>query len=179
MPNNIETLYAGKYLSMVRRHTWEFVQRHNIAGIVGILAITDAGNMLFVEQHRIPLGKDVIEIPAGIAGDTDAFRHEDLATAAHRELEEETGYRAEKMTLLCSGATSSGLTDEIVTLYRATGLTKVGPGGGDHSENIRVHEIPLAQVPAWLASQQSAGKAIDLKVYSALFFTQSDPTLIL
>jgi len=45
-----------------------------------------------------------------------------------------------------------------------------GPGGGDASENIQVHEVPLGHVPQWLMQRMVQGVVVDLKVYSALFF---------
>jgi len=161
-------LYEGRYCRLVRVGRWEFVKRRNICGIVGILAITPDGRMVLVEQYRAPVAARVVEIPAGLAGDDG--RGEDLAAAARRELEEETGWRAERMTLLAGGAASAGITDEIITLYRAEGLVKVSAGGGDDSENITVHEVPLDDVPAFLAACAQRGVVVDLKVYAALYF---------
>jgi len=167
-----EIAYDGKYLRLVNQNGWEFVQRKNISGIVGIVAVTDDKKLILVEQFRRPVGKNVIEIPAGLAGDTPSARNEDLAIAAARELEEETGYRAAKITHLASGTASAGLCDEIITLFRAEHLKKVHNGGGDPSEQITVHEIPLNQVEEWLARQTQKGKLVDLKVYSALYFAR-------
>jgi len=170
MANNI--LCDAKYLRLVRDNGWEFVQRKDVSGIVGIIAVTDDRKLILVEQFRPPVGKNVIEIPAGLAGDTAASRNEDLAIAASRELEEETGYRAARMTLLASGTASAGLCDEIITLFRAESPQKISAGGGDESEDIIVHEIPLEQVETWLRQQIRSGKLVDLKVYSALHFAR-------
>ena len=97
-----ETLCDAKYLRLVRKDGWEFVQRKNVSGIVGIIAITNDHKLILVEQFRPPVGKNVIEIPAGLAGDSPTTKNEDLAVAAIRELEEETGYRASHMTELAS-----------------------------------------------------------------------------
>lgn len=168
-----QVLYEGRYCRLVRQGRWEFVKRRDICGIVGILAVTPDGRMVLVEQYRAPVGARVVEIPAGLAGDGGAG--EDLAQAAVRELEEETGWRACKMTLLGSGAASAGITDEIITLYRAEGLVKVGAGGGDDSENITVHEVPLEEVEVFLAACTERGAVIDMKVYAALFFAKRTP----
>jgi ADP-ribose pyrophosphatase len=125
---------------------------------------------VLVEQFRPPVNKNVIEIPAGLSGDTPSFKNEDLKLAAARELEEETGYRAGRMTLVASGTASAGLCDEIITLFRATELEKVSDGGGDETESITVHEIPLDEVVQWLEDQRAQDKLVDLKVYSALYF---------
>jgi len=57
----------------------------------------------------------------------------------------------------------------------ASGLTKVGDGGGDEHEDITVREVPLNRLIDWLREQQAQGAVIDLKVYSALAFCQKDP----
>src|SRR5688572_21917414 len=120
-----EILCDAKYLCLVRADGWEFVQRKHVSGIVGIIALTDDGKLILVEQYRPPVGKNVIEIPAGLAGDSASSAREELAAAAARELEEETGYHAGRMTLLASGTASAGLCDEIITLFRAEDLKKI------------------------------------------------------
>ena len=82
---------------------------------------------------------------------------EDLADAARRELLEETGYEADGMTKLGAGAASAGMSDEVITLFLATGLKKTGAGAGDGSEQITVHEVPVADVPAFLAQGPARG----------------------
>src|SRR5947207_3295875 len=140
----------GKHVQLVARGHWEFARRKNVSGIVGIVAITDDGKMILVEQDRPPVGKRVIEIPAGLAGDVESSRTEELAEAAKRELLEETGYEAANMQRLADGTTSAGITDEVITLFRATGLKKISAGGGDESETIDVHEVPVEHVESWL-----------------------------
>ncbi len=165
-------LYDGKHIRLVARGRWEYVERKGVTGIVGIIAITDERKLLLVEQHRPPVNHSVIELPAGLAGDIAGQEAEALADAARRELLEETGYEASEMTLLADGAASAGITDEIITLFRATGLKKTGEGKGDGSENITLHEVPIADAFTWLANQRRAGKLIDLKVYGGLYFAQ-------
>ena len=167
-----EMIRKGKFLNLVKRGSWEYVTRPNVTGIVAVLAVTDDRKLILVEQFRPPVNQRVIEIPAGLAGDTASSATEDLAAAATRELEEETGYRAARMERLTVGVSSAGLTDELITLFRATQLTKVGNGGGDEHEAIQVHEIPLPEVIPWLNRRANEGLLIDLKVYSALYFAQ-------
>lgn len=166
----LEVLYTGKFIRMVRRGRWEFAERLNICGIVGIVAVTPEGNLLLVEQFRPAVNANVIELPAGLAGDTAGTAGENLGDAARRELEEETGYTAERMTFLTEGPPSSGMSDEVIALYRADGLRKIGDGGGDHTEDITVHAVPLADVPAWLEAQRRRGIMLDLRIYTALYF---------
>ena len=165
-----EVAYDGKYIQLVRHGRWEFAKRKGISGIVGVIAVTDDRRLVLVEQYRPPVGTRVIELPAGLAGDGDAHRDEDLAAAARRELLEETGYEARAMRRVAAGAASAGMTDEVITLFRATGLTKTGPGTGDETEDITVHEVPLGEVVEWLAAREREGMLTDLKVYAGLYF---------
>ena len=126
-----------------------------------ILAI-DAGDVILVEQFRVPLGRTYLELPAGLVGDETAG--ESVAIAAGRELEEETGYCAAAIEDLGVFYSSPGMTSECFTLVRATGLTRVGEGGGVSDENITVHRVPLAQVPDFVAAKRAAGVAIDTKM---------------
>ena len=170
--NDVETVADGKHIRLVRRGRWEYVTRKSVSGIVGIIAVTDDGKLLLVEQDRPPVNGSVIEIPAGLAGDIAGHETEALATAAERELLEETGYQATAMEYLTQGTASAGITDEVITLFRATGITRMGPAAGDGGEQITVHEIPLAGIDAWLDAQRQAGKKIDLKVYAGLYFAK-------
>jgi ADP-ribose pyrophosphatase len=164
----LETLFAGKFISMVRRDGWEYVRRAGGATPVGIVAVTAEKKLLLVEQMRIPVEKPCIELPAGLVGDV--VSGESFEAAAIRELEEETGYRAKRIEFLTEGPTSAGLTDEQIKLVRAHELEKIGPGGGDATERIAIHEIAVAEVPAFLARSSKKGFPVDPKVYAALYF---------
>ncbi len=170
--SQLETLHAGRYLSLVRRGRWEFATRHGATGVVGLIAVTDDAKMLLVEQLRPPLGKRVLELPAGLSGDIAGEEAESLVTAAQRELLEETGYEAQEVRLLTEGPSSAGLTDEMISFFLMTGLTKTGEGGGDASEDIIVHEVPLTAMPKWLEEHRQAGWAIDPKIYVGLFWIE-------
>ncbi|MFB3891994.1 MAG: NUDIX hydrolase [Phycisphaerae bacterium] len=163
-------VWQGKYLQVCLRDTYECVQRRGISGIVGIIAVTDAGRLVLVEQYRPAVKASVIELPAGLVGDTAGAADESLEDAARRELLEETGYQARGMAAVAQGSVSAGLSDEIITMMLASGLTRVGEGGGDEHEDITVHEVPLAELKDWLRQRQARGAVIDLKVYTALAF---------
>src|SRR4051812_35310547 len=153
-PPRKELLYPGKHVHFVKLGNWEFADRPAISGIVVIAALTPEGEVLLVEQFRPPVGKNVIELPAGLAGDIAGSEKEELAEAARRELLEETGYEAAEMILLTEGPPSAGITSEVVTFFRAEGLVCKGTGGGDASENILLHKVPLAEANAWLDNQR-------------------------
>ncbi len=138
-----------------------------------ILAITPDDCVLLVEQHRVPLGRACLELPAGLVGDDGP---EDVADAANRELEEETGWRAGRMTNLGDYVSSPGLTSESFWLMRAEDLTHVGPGGGIGDENIIVHAVPRHAVPAFVADCRARGLAIDVKLLCVLPVINIDPS---
>ncbi|MCB9697590.1 MAG: NUDIX hydrolase [Alphaproteobacteria bacterium] len=165
-----EVLASGKYLRLVRRDGWEWAERTNTSGVVVIAALTPAGEVLLVEQDRMPVGARVLEMPAGLAGDVEGAEDEALAEAARRELVEETGWDAERMEEVTGGPVSAGMTSETLTFFRATGLRRVGDGGGDASEDIVVHAVPLGEVEGWIRARQAEGVLVDPKVYAGLFF---------
>ncbi|MEM8677834.1 MAG: NUDIX hydrolase [Planctomycetota bacterium] len=159
-----QLLYDSRHLRLVARGRWEFVERKTGRPAVGIVAITPAQEVVLVEQHRPPVDQPVIELPAGLAGDIAGSEDEALLTAAQRELLEETGYQAGRWTSLGFGYSSPGLTSESIQLYLAEELERVAPGGGDETEQITVHLVPLDQVIPWLS-----GRGADLKLMAGLF----------
>jgi ADP-ribose pyrophosphatase len=165
----VETLANGKHLRLLRRRGWEYVERCDIAGVVAIVALTAEQQLVLVEQYRPPVGSNVIELPAGLAGDSPQTDGEPLERAARRELWEETGFRAGSMRCLFTGPSSAGLSSEQLTFFLTLDARREGAGGGDAGEQITVHTVALEQVPAWLDRQAAQGRAIDLKIYAGLF----------
>jgi len=142
-------VWEGKYLRVKVCGHWEYAERPNsLAGVV-IAAVTPEGKLLLTEQFRIPVQRNVIELPAGLAGD-EHYSGEELVEAAKRELIEETGYEAAEWEELAGGPPSAGFSNEIMFFFRGKNLRKVGAGGGHGSERITVHEVPLEEVPGWL-----------------------------
>lgn len=168
------TLHAGKFVCLRSVGRWEYAERVNATGVIAVLAITDDWRVLLVEQYRPPIGKPAIELPAGLVGDTAAGEPEE--EAVRRELLEETGYRATDVRLLFANHPSSaGLTSETISIYHATHLVRVGPAVGDGHERITLHEIPLGELRKWLAVQSKLGKAVDVKIFAALWLAGIGP----
>jgi ADP-ribose diphosphatase len=160
------TVWTGRHLSVLARGNWEYATRNTRRPAVGIVAVTDDGKVVLVEQRRPPVNSNVIELPAGLAGDIAGAEQESFLEAAKRELLEETGYTASRWSELTSGYSSPGLTDESIVLFLAEGLTKTAVGGGDESEAITIHEIPMNHVLPWLKEH---GHSADLKLLAGLY----------
>ena len=156
-----DTVWDGKYIKVLKHGSWEYVSRTRGVTAAVILAI-EHGHVILVEQYRVPLGTMSLELPAGLVGDEEAG--EQVSAAAIRELEEETGYRADRMVDLGRFHASPGMSSEGFHLLRAEGLTKVGEGGGVDGEDIRVHSVPLAEVPDFVEARRREGTAIDVKL---------------
>src|ERR1044072_328748 len=156
-----ETPWEGRYLAVKRRGKWEYVARTRGISAAVILAV-DEGEVILIEQYRVPLGCNCLELPAGLIGDE--AEGEAAEAAAIRELEEETGYRAEKMTDLGRFHSSPGMVSEGFTLLRAEGGTRAGAGGGVEGEEIVVHHVKLGEVPDFVAMKRQEGCAIDVKL---------------
>lgn len=162
--------YEGRFLRLVDHDSWEFVERSNCNGAVVIISMTNERKVVLIEQYRAPIGKKIIEFPAGLVGDSGSS--EAFEVAALRELEEETGYTAEKVRYLTIGPTAPGLSTELIAFVLAEGLTKVSAGGGVESESIIIHEVPVDDIDNWLKQKQGEGIIVDLKVYAGLYFLQ-------
>jgi ADP-ribose pyrophosphatase len=158
-------VWQGRFITTKTRGKWEYVSRARGIKAAVILAIDD-GHVLLVEQYRVPLGANCLELPAGLVGDeTENERVED---AAARELEEETGYRAARIKRIGEFYSSPGMLSESFFLVRALGLEKIGDGGGTDGENISVHRVPLATLAEFIAAKRASGCAMDAKLLMLL-----------
>jgi ADP-ribose pyrophosphatase len=160
-------VWQGKFVTAKVRGKWEYVSRSRGIRAAVILAIDSEDHVILVEQFRVPLGRICIELPAGLIGDGHD-ESEDPEIAGARELEEETGYHAERMETVGEFWSSPGMVSESFTLLRAHGLAKVGPGGGTPGENITVHRVPLARLETFIAARRAQGDAIDVKLLTLL-----------
>lgn len=162
-----EIVWQGRFVTAKRRGRWEYVTRSRGIRAAVILAVED-GHVLLVEQYRVPLGRRSLELPAGLIGDTLEDAGESPLSAAARELEEETGYRAARMEMVGEFWSSPGMVSESFSLIRASGLEKVGEGGGTPGENITVHRVPLRELEAFIAEGRARGCGIDVRILALL-----------
>ena len=156
-----DIVWQGRFITAKTRGKWEYVSRARGIKAAVILAIDD-GHVLLVEQYRVPLGRNCLELPAGLIGDEEA--DEAVEAAAARELEEECGYRPTRVERLGEYFSSPGMVSESFFFVRAQDLVKVSDGGGVEGENITVHRIPLNDVASFMAIKRSEGCAIDAKL---------------
>ncbi len=164
----MEPVWQGKYIAVFVDGRWEYVKRARDISAAVILALTDAGEVVLVEQMRVPLGRRCIELPAGLVGDETPG--EDAALSAARELEEETGFTADHWEELGEFASSPGMVGETFRLFRATGLRKTGTGGGVAHEDIVTHVVKLDALTAFVAARRAENCAIDVKLLAVLSF---------
>lgn len=162
-----DIVWQGKFITAKRRGRWEYVGRARGIRAAVVLAVEN-GHVLLVEQYRVPLGKRCLELPAGLIGDHEDVANEDALVAAGRELEEETGWRAGTLEPAGEFYSSPGMVSEHFTLVRASGLTRIGPGGGTESEDITVHRVPLAGLSEFVEERRQAGVGIDVRIMGLL-----------
>lgn len=149
-----EVVFAGRMLT-VRRDTVRLPDGREAGrevvghpGAVAVVPVTDAGEVVLVRQFRYPVGKVLLEVPAGKLD-----KGEGPEACARRELEEETGYRAGRLEHLATFYTAPGFTDEIMHLYAARELTKTAPNT-DSDEFIEVGHYAPAEVRGMLAAKE-------------------------
>ena len=156
-----EVMWAGKYVRAIKRGKWEYASRTNNIGAVVILAEFE-GKVILVDQPRVPPDCRCIELPAGLVGDEDA--HASVESTAIKELEEETGFTADRVERLGEFYASPGMVSEGFTLVRAHGVGKISEGGGDENEDINVHLVPRADIPNFIEQKRAEGFGVDVKL---------------
>lgn len=157
----VEIVWSGKYISVCKQGRWEYVSRTGSADAVVILAEHE-GRTILIEQHRVPVGGRCLELPAGLVGDEDPDAT--LEGTAVKELEEETGFTAQRIETLGRFHSSPGMVAESFTLVRAHGVHRVGEGGGNEHEDIVVHLIERAHIPDFIRRRREDGVAVDVKL---------------
>lgn len=156
-----EIMWAGKYVRALRKGRWEFASRTDDVRAVVILAEYD-GRTILIDQPRAALGKRCLELPAGLVGDED--KSATIEATAVKELEEETGFTATSIERLGDFHASPGMLSESFTLVRAQGVRPSGAGGGTEDEDIAVHLVARADIPAFVEQKRAEGLAVDVKL---------------
>lgn len=137
---------------------WEFIQRNTFGPVAIIIPVTTEGEVLFIKHFRIPRKGYVLESPAGLM-DQKGERPIELA---RRELLEETGFKAKKITLIASGANNGGLQNEDYNFFVATGCVKVKEPVCESAEDIELIKVPLADLENFLAHSNKLSVAAPL-----------------
>lgn len=160
-----QEIYKGRILNLFVDHvllpnghtSTREVIRHCQAS--AILAIDELGNIILEDQYRYPYDSIIKEIPAGKCD-----KDEDPQVTANRELEEETGYRANSLVKLGEYYPSVAYTDEIIHLYVATDLVKTNQHL-DEDESLDYYKVPLSEALNMVLD----GRIKDGKTTAALF----------
>jgi len=157
----VEVMCEGRFVRALKRGKWEYASRANEIRAVVILAEHD-GKTILIDQPRVPLGARCVELPAGLVGDVDPDAT--VEGTAVKELEEETGFTAERVEVLGEFYSSPGMLSEGFTLVRAHGVRRIGEGGGDEHEDIVIHLVARADIPNFLEQKRAEGFGIDVKL---------------
>jgi ADP-ribose pyrophosphatase len=156
-----ELMWEGKFVRAMKRGKWEFASRARDIRAVVILAEYES-KLILVSQPRAAPDCYCVELPAGLVGDHDP--NATIEATAIKELEEETGFTADRVERLGDFYSSPGMLAEAFTLVRAHGVRKIGEGGGDENEDIEVHLVARSDVPNFLEQKRAEGFGIDAKL---------------
>ena len=126
---------------------WDFVH-HKKGGGAAVVPVLPDGQILLVRQYRPSVEREMLELPAGAKD----FENEDPKAAAARELLEETGYEAGKMTFLTRVKSAPAWCDEETHVYLAEDLTREGDQCLDEAEEIDMAAFPLPELLARIRS---------------------------
>ena len=165
---SIERVFQGQILNLrvdVLQHPNGHVTDREVVehpGGVVIACQPAPDRIILIRQYRYPVDEEILELPAGRleAGESPLL-------AAQRELAEETGYRAENWKELSRMYSAPGFCDEILYLYRATGISFVG-ASPDEDEEIEVLDLPLIEFWKLVAD----GKIRDAKTIAGIGLLQ-------
>jgi ADP-ribose pyrophosphatase len=166
MSDERDILCEGLHMVFLRRNGWEYVEHRTAPEAAMIVAITAREEIVLAEEFRPPMNAPVVSLPAGLVGDEGP---EDAIDTARRELKEETGHDAPAFERLARGPGSAGQSSEMVTFFLAEGAVRVG-GQAEHDlGKIRVHVVPIAELPSWARRREDEGAVIDPKIWAGLY----------
>lgn len=163
------TVYDGKIIKVQRdevlmdngQRTVREVVRHRMASAV--VALDNKGNIILVEQFRYPVGKKLLELPAGLVDDGETPKD-----AAIREFEEETGQGASHWVDLGDFYPAVGCHDEKIYLFFCSGIYEKGKQSLDGDEQLTVIRIPVNDVKRMITE----GKIKDSKTIIGILFAE-------
>lgn len=166
MVDDVDVLCEGRHMLFLRRRGWEYLEHRVAKEAVMIVALTDDGRIVLVEEFRPAVRARVISPPAGLVGDEGP---EEAIVAARRELAEETGYEAASFELLARGPGSAGQSSELITFFLARHARLTGEQAAHDRGSIQVHAVPIVDVPGWAREREAEGVLVDPKVYAGLY----------
>ena len=149
-----------------QEHSWSFVERTAKRSAVVVIARTQTTNsIVLIRQFRIPLAQWIYEFPAGLVDEG-----ESLATAAQRELLEETGFSGEVLSVSPALPTSAGLCSEFIYLVKIRCNDTAGSPAREAAEAIELELIEDSPrgIKDFLTKAQNEGIAVDAKLFSWL-----------
>ena len=162
-----EIMCEGKFVRLLKRGKWEYASR--VSGINAVVILAEyEGQVILVDQPRVGPDCRCVELPAGLVGDVDPDAT--VESTAIKELEEETGFTAERVERLGDFYASPGMLSESFTLVRVHGVRRIGEGGGDEHEDINVHLVARSDIPNFLEQKRAEGFGIDVKLLIFLGF---------
>ncbi len=161
-----ETLFEGRHMVFLRRDGWEYVEHRTAPEAAMIVALMEREEIVLAGEFRPPIGAPVVSLPAGLVGDEGP---EDAETAARRELLEETGYAAPLLEFLARGPGSAGQSSEMVWFFLARPASPVAGQAAHDAGKIRVHVVPVRDLPAWCRAREAEGAVIDPKIWAGLY----------
>ncbi len=162
-----ETMCEGKFVRLTKRGRWEYASRRG--GVSAVVVIAEyEGKVILVDQPRVGPDCRCVELPAGLVGDVDPGAS--VEATAIKELEEETGFTAERVERLGDFYASPGMLSESFTLVRAHGVHRIGEGGGDEHEDINVHLVARSDIPNFIEQKRAEGFGVDVKLLIFLGF---------
>ena len=161
-----EILCEGRHMRFLRRRGWEYAEHRTAKEAAMVVALTDDGSIVLVEEFRHAVDAPVISLPAGLVGDEGP---EEAETAARRELTEETGYEAVSFEPLGRGPGSAGQSSELITFFLARSARKAGEQAPHDRGMIRVHTVAVPALPGWAREREAEGALVDPKIWAGLY----------
>lgn len=143
-----KTVFIDLYQDRVRTPRGDVITytRYSASDVVIVVPFLDRQKLLMIRQYRYPIGKVMLEFPAGHVDSG-----EDPAETAARELEEETGYVAKKIEYMYRYHPAVSRTRQLVHVFKATGLAKGGATRHDRGEHIKMKTVTIKELEKLVA----------------------------